>query len=318
MQRWQYVHRLHLPLRVKEARSLLTIRKFYQETAGNCYISFSGGKDSSLLKHLVDKTGISIPLVFCNTGLEYPELVDHVHSFIKPNDTPEIFTKYGYKTKHYPKSNLYIIYPKKNFREVLNQHGYPVVSKEQAAYLRKARESNSQSTVQLAKSKIKQRYEYLLDAPFQISEYCCSVMKKAPFRRFENETGLRAFTGTLAEESFLRRQQYMRQGSCIYRDRKTIQAHPLIFWREQDILRYILENNIPIPSVYGEIKNTSGYYYTTQLNRTGCMFCLFGIQHEGEPNRFQLMKESHPKIYNYCLNQLGFKEILQFMDVPYK
>lgn len=318
MESWQYKHRLNLPLRVKEARSIATIRKFYQETGGNCYISFSGGKDSSLLKHLTDKTGLDMPLVFCNTGLEYPDLVKHVHYFIKPNDKKETFIKYGFKTDYYPKSEVYILYPKKNFREVLKQHGVPVVSKEQAAYIRKVRESDNQDTVDLALSNIQEKYKYLIDAPFKISEYCCSVMKKAPFRRFETETGLRAMIGTLAEESFLRRQQYMKQGSCIYRDKKRIQAHPLIFWKEQEVLRYIMEEKIVIPEVYGKIKNSSGYYYTEGVNRTGCMFCLFGIQHEGTPNRIQLMKESHPKIYNYCLNQLGYKKILKYMNIPYK
>lgn len=317
MDHWQYKHRLHLPLNIKEARSLLTIRKFYEETAGNCYISFSGGKDSTLIKHLSDKTGLEIPLVFCNTGLEYPELVEHVFSFIKPEDEKIRTIKYGFKMDFYPKSNVYILYPKKTFRETIKQHGVPVVSKEQAAHIRKVRESDNQDTVELALSNISKKHKYLIDAPFKISEYCCTVMKKAPFQRFEKETGLRAMTGTLAEESFLRRQQYKKQGSCIYRKKERIQAHPIIFWREQDVLKYLKENKIFIPSIYGKIEEKSGYYYTTKLNRTGCMFCLFGIQQDPEPNRIQRMKETHPKIYNYCLNALNYKEILSYMNVPY-
>jgi hypothetical protein len=51
--------------------------------------------------------------------------------------------------------------------------------------------------------------------------------------------------------------------------------------------------------------------------RTGCVYCLFGIHLESCPNRIQRLKETHPKLYNYCLDKLGIKEILEYMNVPY-
>jgi hypothetical protein len=53
-------------------------------------------------------------------------------------------------------------------------------------------------------------------------------------------------------------------------------------------------------------------------DRTGCMFCLFGIEKEKEPNRFQKMMVSHPAQYNYCINHLNIKDVLSFMKVPYQ
>ena len=58
--------------------------------------------------------------------------------------------------------------------------------------------------------------------------------------------------------------------------------------------------------------------YTTGVNRTGCMFCMFGVQLEKEPNRFQKMKETHPKQYDYCMNKLGLSKVLDFMGINYK
>jgi len=51
--------------------------------------------------------------------------------------------------------------------------------------------------------------------------------------------------------------------------------------------------------------------------RTGCMFFCFGITYDGTPNRFQLMKVTHPKLYKYCMEKLGIKEVLNFLKVPY-
>lgn len=45
----------------------------YEEN-GQVYVSFSGGKDSTVLKHLVDSMYEDVPSVFVNTGLEYPEI----------------------------------------------------------------------------------------------------------------------------------------------------------------------------------------------------------------------------------------------------
>lgn len=96
-------------------------------------------------------------------------------------------------------------------------------------------------------------------------------------------------------------------------------SNPISFWKENDILEYIQRYNIPFCSIYGEIKKDSkGNYYTTGATRTGCMFCMFGCHLEKEPNRFQTMKLTHPNQYNYCMEKLGIKEVLNFLNVKYE
>ena len=67
----------NLPLDIKIAKSKLRIQEwidFYG--VDDCYISFSGGKDSLVMLHLIKSMDIHdrIPVVFVDNGLEYPEI----------------------------------------------------------------------------------------------------------------------------------------------------------------------------------------------------------------------------------------------------
>lgn len=63
-----------LPLRLKIMLTQQRIRDWYEHWDGQVYVSFSGGKDSTVLKHIVDSMYSDVPAVFVNTGLEYPEI----------------------------------------------------------------------------------------------------------------------------------------------------------------------------------------------------------------------------------------------------
>lgn len=95
----------------------------------------------------------------------------------------------------------------------------------------------------------------------------------------------------------------------------------LSFWTEQDVLEYISLTGISYAPVYGEIiKDKFGKYHTTKCDRTGCVFCGFGCHLEKEPNRFQRLKETHPKLWEYCMRNwnsggLGMKSVLEYIGV---
>ena len=117
--------------------------------------------------------------------------------------------------------------------------------------------------------------------------------------------------------SNLRKTEYIKKG-CNSFDTKRPASTPLGFWTEQDIYEYIKTFNVPYCSVYGEImKDKNGKYYPTKADRTGCMFCMFGIQNEKSPNKFEKMKQTHPKLHDYCINQLGCGKVLDFLGVKY-
>lgn len=307
---WAFSQRKYLPYKLKLILTQKRIEDWYEYWNSDVYVSFSGGLDSTVLLHLVRKHLCNdIPAVFSNTGLEYPELVDFVKTF----------------------DDVTTIKPKKSFREVIKEYGYPIISKETAAKIRKLRHGklsdkyrnylmNGDKRGKLGK--LADKWKFLIDAPFDTSEKCCDVMKKKPFKEYHKKTNRYPYIGITQDEGFQRQRQYEKTGCNVY-DGSTIKSQPMGFWTKQDVLRYAVENNLKICSVYGEIKQDSkGKYYTTGVERTGCMYCGFGCHLEQCPNRFQKMERTHPKIYNYCMKDwekggLGMAKVLDYINVPY-
>ncbi len=147
-------------------------------------------------------------------------------------------------------------------------------------------------------------------------------MKKNPAKEYGKKTGKKAIIGTRADESQQRVATWLKQG-CNAFDNKNPISNPISFWTEQDILQYLKQFNIPYASIYGDIvENEHGKLMTTGASRTGCMFCMFGVHLEKEPNRFQRMKITHPKIYDYCMRPieeggLGLSKVLDYIGVKY-
>ena len=138
-------------------------------------------------------------------------------------------------------------------------------------------------------------------------------MKKSPIGIYQRKHKVYPYIGTLAEESRMRLQAWVRHG-CNSFDGKKKTSQPLSFWTEQDILRYILDEGLEIASVYGNIVavDENGYEYEpyitagcnlkcTGCQRTGCIFCGFGAHLEKGETRFQRLAKTHPRQYEYCL-----------------
>lgn len=316
------------------------IRQWYDHWDGQVYVTFSGGKDSTVLKHIVDGMYDDVPAVFVNTGLEYPEIQQFVRE-VKAG-------KYGCFN-----TDVEIIRPEMRFDEVIKTYGYPVVSKEVADRIYYAKRGahwaiqcmnglNPDGTESAFKKRTS-KWKYLMDAPFDVSNKCCTVMKKNPANKYKKETGRKPFVGTMANESFLRQTQWMKIG-CNSFEGKRPRSAPLSFWNKQDILHYIKRYNVPYCPVYGDIRvkqspddtvngqinmiDYLGAYEdqdvleTTGCNRTGCMFCMFGCHLEKAPNRFQRMKITHPKQYAYCMKPveeggLGLDDVLSYLKIPH-
>lgn len=161
----------------------------------------------------------------------------------------------------------------------------------------------------------KGKWEFLLDSPFPISEECCNELKKKPLKKFTKESGKKPMMGTMAAEGGVRKAAYLETGCNAFSNGK---SQPMGFWTEQDVFEYILENNLRIASVYGDIiKDAKGNYTTSKEKRTGCIFCMFGVHLEKSPNRFERMKESHPQLYKYCMNTLKLDDVLNYINVKH-
>lgn len=397
---WELQQKQSLPLNLKISLTKARIRQWINEYGEDgVYVSFSGGKDSTVLLDLV-RQDYNVKAVFFDTGLEYPE----IREFVK-----------GYE-------NVDWIKPKMNFREVITKYGYPMISKEVSECVQGARKyltsilqnetvltdrqtdsivipifttnsqdkgniqkktipsvdeeslkklsrggtttsiENSEELASILNERMKQRqggnnqrlaimlgwltkdkdepikanipskdrsmfsqekYKFFLNAPFEISNKCCNVMKKQPSHNYMHETGRKPITAQMASESRLRTQKWLQHG-CNAFDAKNPISNPMSFWTEQGVLKYIKDNNLPIASVYGDIVvknnglqgqvNIHDYlndyreceYCTTGCDRTGCMFCGYGLHLDKSPNRFERMAITHPNSYDYLMRGGAF------------
>lgn len=306
-----FKERLSWSLDKKIQETRIRIREWYEAFDGMVYAAYSGGLDSTVLLHVIRSIYPDVPAVFVNTGMEYPENIKLVKST----------------------ENLIVLRPKIPFYKIIEKYGYPIVSKKVSRFVSDLQNSTSKNVAtrnlrltgynkkgQLCPSmKLSNKWHYLIDSPFRISDKCCSIIKEAPINLYAKKYGRYGYNGMRASESERREASYKKMG-CNAFDIKQPRSMPLAFWASQDILNYIVLNGIKYSSVYGDIIKVGSTLKTTGVKRTGCMYCGFGVhleyKHTGT-NRFLLMQKTHPKHWDFCINKLGIGKKLDFIGVPY-
>lgn len=299
MELWQLRQFQALPFEIKVEKSKLRIREWYDHFEGNVFVSCSGGKDSTALLHLVRSMYPEVPAVFVDTGLEFPEIREFVKTLL----------------------NVEWLKPDISFRQVIEKHGYPVIGKEQSEWIHRIRVGDPNvfrakfhgvmPDGRLTQYKLAEQWRFLLDAPFKIGGGCCNEMKKKPLKRYAKASGRFSYIGTMASESHLRIQQWLKTG-CNAFDTKRPTSMPLSFWLESDVWEYLRRYEVPYCKVYD-----MGY------ERTGCIFCAFGAHLDTQPTRFQRLQKTHPKLWRYCMRDweaggLGLRQVLEYIGVPYE
>jgi 3'-phosphoadenosine 5'-phosphosulfate sulfotransferase (PAPS reductase)/FAD synthetase len=270
------------------------VSSFMERTNGKIYASYSAGKDSltmlDIIRRFVDK---NVPAVFCNTGNEYPETV----KFARQTD------------------NLITVRPEMRIKHIIEKYGFPLVSKEQSRYIYQAKHTRSAKLLNIRLhgsingiGKIAERWKFLIDAPFDVNDKCCFFLKKKPFEKFHKATGLYPVIGTMAGESRLRFQKWLKHG-CNSFETKMLASYPLSIWTENDVWEYIRKFNLPYNPIYD-----------MGIKRTGCMVCAFGC-HLKNDRRFYFLKEHQPKIYGHFMqmtnNGISYREALQYCGIDF-
>lgn len=282
-----------LPLDSKILLSKELISEWYDAWGGDVWISFSGGKDSTVLVDIVRSIYPNIPAIFSNTGLEYPEIL----RFIKTKD------------------NIRWVRPKKKFEDVIKRYGFPVITKKVSRQIHDIQNPTKNNSLSrrlyltgikgdgsISNSfKLPKKWFRLAFSDIRVSHKCCDILKKSPLNIVRGSF----YVGNMATDSNGRRGIFIKNNGCGTFFKRG-QSHPLFFWTEKDIWEYIRGFGIPYSKIYdmGE-------------RRTGCIFCMFGVHLEKNPNRFQRMKETHPRHYKYCINNLGIGKVLDFIGVEY-
>ena len=265
----------------------------YHDNSGKCYVSFSGGKDSTVILALIKMCEQiytlppdAIPAVFCNTGIELGATVEFVQ-WVKDN--------------YY--SNVQIIRPdpKKPFDWIIKNCGKPIKSKMKSEMLHRWHATKNEKTLKclvdadskLNKTKIANKDLHLIHPDFDInvSQKCCMHLKKKPFEKYNKDTGIKGFiTGLRSGEGGARQLQAdarIKNGGslCTTMRGNLINKLPIIDWTDKDIEDFIQKYNVPLSKAYTE----QGY------ERTGCFLCPYSLQlrdnliklHKYEPLRYK-------------------------------
>lgn len=234
-----------------------TIQTYGEE---NFYLSFSGGKDSTVVHHLLDMAlpNNSIPRVFINTGIEYLDVVNFVKDLEQKDQRFEI------------------VKPSKPIKQTLEKYGYPFKSKEHAKkvdqwqrhhiltkYINKYLDTNTKS---LYKCPNILRYQFTDEYKLKTSHMCCQKLKKEPMKVWakDNKKSV-SITGIRSDEGGERANI---KGCAIFSKGKLKKFHPLLVVSDEWEDWYIKKYNIELCLLYYEPYN---------FKRTGCKGCPFAL-----------------------------------------
>lgn len=237
---------------------VLTINEIIEKNGqDNFYLSFSGGKDSTVLHHLLDEAvpNNTIPRVFINTGIEYKDIVDFVKEMA--DGDPRIT----------------IISSGENIKKMLEKYGYPFKSKEHSeklALYQQGSECKSLKKYLDKSSKFKcpkiLRHQFTPEYSLKVSAQCCHKLKKEPAARWQKENNKHiVITGMRSAEGGLRANM-----RCIVTDKagKLKKFHPLGKVTDEWMDWYIDNRNIRLSKLY---------YPPYNFKRTGCKGCPFSL-----------------------------------------
>lgn len=270
-------------------------------------LSFSGGKDSTVLHYLLDEAlpGNRIPRLFADTGIEFRAIVDFVNNLKEKDD------------------RIVILKPRVNIKKMLEAEGYPFKSKKHALNVARFQKRGMQNYVKRyyegttvrADMRCPQilKYQFEQELPFKISDVCCDRLKKDPLKDYQKEHNKPySIIGLRIEE----RGRRAFTKCMVWRGGK-LRFHPLAVTTEEWINWYIEKRGIQLCKLYSPPYN---------FERTGCKGCPFAVHLQ---DQLEVMQAFFPKEREQCeiiwkpvyeeYRRLGYRlkkeEQLKIMDI---
>ena len=233
---------------------------------GEAAVAWSGGKDSTVLLHLVLPFQPSIVVIWNNTGVEFPE----TWPFIK-----KLRDEWGL--------NLHITKPAEgiDFWWGVKKYGWPLLGKG----IKKSLFTNP---------KYINNYKGKVGRAIPISSYCCDYLKERPSMRKYRELGIKVtLNGNMVAESRQRFFTWLDYGEFSYASSlKLWRCWPLWCWKDDDIWAYHEKFNLPHCAIYDK-----GH------KRNGCWPCGMDLAFPG--NHLAILRLSHPKLWHFLMIEKG-------------
>lgn len=235
----------------------------------NFYISYSGGKDSTVLHELVDMAlpDNRIPRVYANTGIELNMVRDFVKAKAEKDD------------------RFIIVKPSKPIKKTLDEYGYPFKSKYHAhfvaLYQRLGLTTGVKNYMGIGEKEIFRpcpkilQYQFTEDFNMKVSDKCCFYLKEEPLGTWAKEnTKTIALIGVMKSEGGRRT-----MANCLAFNGKKLKAfQPLVPITKEWEEWFIEEHNIEICDIYKPPYN---------FTRTGCKGCPFALNLQEELDTLQ-------------------------------
>lgn len=294
--------------------SISKIKSAWKDADEKMFVSFSGGKDSTVLYHLVKMAGINAKVIFFDTGIE----LDAVYDFIKTFDDVEW------------------IKPKKPFGRIVKEYGVPFNSKYNSEYLQ-TYDKNHENPFKLVRTNemikgtihkivdgkvvdtgvkitngrvLAKKYYHVLH-PDRVNEYkiankCCQYLKKNPSIDYIKNNDVNGyFMGVRMAEGGVRSTTYKSCRSVKKVGNKLIlQSMPMFDWEDEDVDNFIKKYNIPISRAYTKYG----------MKRTGCFCCPFAKDMDVN---LEVLYKYEPKKYKAAIKWLGKVYMDMGIDLPF-
>ncbi len=323
----EFAQKQALPYGAKVIHAEIRAREFYERMIGegkNCHVSV-GGLDSITLYLFLRRIGIDVPAISVSS--------------LEDASIQRIHKQLGIES----------INPYKTKVQVIQEFGYPIISKEKARKIEILQNPNNPKQTFIhavmtgdmgqqggfghsPKLKLPDKWlklfaglyqEHRPDlacqvAPFKVSDRCCYWMKEKPCNDWAKEHNSVPYLGLMASEGGQREKGLVKNG-CNYYGKTTTRSCPFAIFTRQDLLQLAIDLDVPVPKIYGTIEcDETGMLYTTRAQRTGCSMCGFGIHIEKRPHRFDRLREDNPKEWEFWMYKQGWGEVLTYIGVGWE
>ena len=291
-------------LHITQAKKRIT--DLCYKTTGDVYVSFSGGKDSTIILELLKQCELEnqVKAVFCDTGIELKATKDFVR-WVSEN---------WYK-------NVEIIKPEFSFAETIKKHGKPALSKLKSKCIRTYQKDPESKTGQAAisynshKFVLPNKHMHFIHPDFgiKVSEHCCREMKKRPFAKYAKEHGISGyFTGMRTAEGGARAFAYETKKSkghicTTIKEGGLVEKSPIIDWSDEMCDQFIKEFAVPLSKAYTDYG----------FSRTGCFLCPYNRNLKQDLETLKVFEPSAYKASIYWLKDVYIAQGIQLDDPEY-